>query len=84
MLRSESSDLPKPAILTKPEKVEEEKDDGVALQDEGSVIFNSKSKTWFYLSNFYGGVEENFAAMRFPVLKPLFERIKTIEKEEFL
>jgi hypothetical protein len=36
------------------------------------------------LSNFYGGVEENFAAMRFPVLKPLLDEIQTIEKEEFV
>ena len=36
------------------------------------------------MSNFYGGVEENFAAMRFPVLKPLLDEIQTIEKEEFV
>ena len=54
---------------------ESDRDSDFEAEVEESINFNSKSKTWYYLSNFYGGVEENFAAMRFPILKPLLEEI---------
>jgi hypothetical protein len=49
-----------------------------------AISFNSKSKDWHELSNFYGGVEESYVVLKLPALKPLLERIKVCNGQQFL
>ena len=50
------------------------------------VVFNSKSKDYWELSNFYGGVESCYMKDRFlnPEIVALFNKFETCHKEEFL
>ena len=51
-----------------------------------AIIFNSKSKTYWELSNFYGGVESCYMKDRFsnPEIVALFNKFETCNKEEFI
>jgi hypothetical protein len=73
--------------MTEKESVSESKVSIKLIEDKaiGSAIyFNSKAKEWYQLSNFYGGVEEAYASLRFPPLAPLLSKIAVCSKEEFL
>lgn len=50
------------------------------------IIFNSKSKEYYELSNFYGGVEICFMKDRFynPEIKALFDEFETCDREKFI
>lgn len=50
------------------------------------IYFNSKSKEYYLLSNFYGGVESEYMSERFrnPEIKRLFKKFESCNKEEFL
>lgn len=51
-----------------------------------SIIFNSKSKNYYQLSNFYGGVEINYMKARFqnPEILQLFEELKVCNIDKFI
>lgn len=51
-----------------------------------SIIFNSKSKNYYQLSNFYGGVEIAYMKARFqnPEILQLFDEINTCTIEKFI
>ena len=50
------------------------------------IYFNSKSKEFYELSNFYGGVECAFMKDRFldKEIKSLFDKFETCSKDEFI
>jgi hypothetical protein len=50
------------------------------------IYFNSKSKDYYELSNFYGGVECEFMKDRFldKEIKSLFDKFETCNKDEFI
>lgn len=50
------------------------------------IYFNSKSKEFYLLSNFYGGVESNYMKDRFmdKEVKALFEKFEAADKDEFI
>ena len=50
------------------------------------IYFNSKSKDYYQLSNFYGGVECEFMKDRFldKEIKSLFDKFETCNKDEFI
>lgn len=51
-----------------------------------AIIFNSKSKNYYLLSNFYGGVEIAYMKSRFqnPEILQLFDEINTCNVEKFI
>jgi len=51
-----------------------------------AIVFNSKSKEYWQLSNFYGGVESCYMKDRFlnPEIVALFNTFETCNKEEFI
>ena len=50
------------------------------------IYFNSKSKEFYLLSNFYGGVESNYMKDRFmdKEVKGLFETFETVDTDNFI
>ena len=50
------------------------------------IYFNSKSKEFYLLSNFYGGVESNYMKDRFmdKEVKELFETFETVDTDNFI
>ena len=50
------------------------------------IYFNSKSKEFYLLSNFYGGVESNYMKDRFmdKEVKRLFETFETVDTDNFI
>lgn len=50
------------------------------------IYFNSKSKNYWQLSNFYGGVESRYMKDRFinSKIQNLFDKFETCNKEEFI
>ncbi len=68
-------------------EIEENKEDGETKQEvsiKSDIYFNYKAKEWYQLSNFYGGVEEAYASLRFPPLASLLFRMAVCSGEEFL
>ena len=54
--------------------------------ENNPITFNSKSKEYYLLSNFYGGVEASYMSQRFenPEIKQLFKKFESCNKDEFL
>jgi len=52
----------------------------------GEIYFNSKSSTFWKLSNFYGGVEKEFMKDRFldEEVKNWIDKMEEYNKEEFI
>lgn len=55
-----------------------------ASKHAAEIYFNSKSASFSDLSNFKGGVEENYVSLKFPQLKLLLERIRLCDGEDFV
>lgn len=55
-----------------------------AASPPAEIYFNSKSSSFSELSNFAGGVEEEYVKLKFPTLAPLLNQIKACDGDTFV
>ena len=55
-----------------------------AAPPPAEIYFNSKSSSFSELSNFVGGVEEEYVKLKFPTLAPLLNQIKACDGDTFV
>jgi len=83
---SRTSSNKKKLIIKKKKLIIKKKKTNKLNMDSNPIIFNSKSQTFWQLSNFYGGVESCYMKARFknPEIKKLFEDFETCNNDKFI